>query len=62
MVYPGDPCQNREVEICFYPPTKALGIQGHPEMMYHKKGYNKSVAASIAYCQELLNSHLSNTL
>lgn len=62
LVYPGAPCQGREVEICHYGLTNCLGIQGHPEMMYHRMGYNKGVAASIQYCRELLNSFMDNKL
>ncbi len=49
----------REVEIAFYPKTKALGIQGHPEMMWSRRDSYKE---TFDYLHELLDKHLNNQL
>lgn len=48
-----------EVEICYYPKTKALGIQGHPEMMWRERWRYKE---TFAYLHGLLDNHLNNTI
>lgn len=49
----------KEVEICFYPKTKCLCIQGHPEMMmFDEKKYRET----LSYLRELLNNFLNNKL
>lgn len=45
----------KECEIVYYPNTKCLGIQGHPEAL--SKNH-----PSIAYLQNMLNNHLENKL
>ncbi len=55
MVYAGDPCQDREVEIAYYILENSLCIQGHPEWMYSKMNLHKPTAATIAYCRDLLD-------
>jgi len=45
----------KECEIVYYPKTKSLGIQGHPEMM-------KREHLTITYLQNLLNLFLNNKL
>lgn len=47
----------KEVEICYFPKTKSLGIQGHPEMMDQKQ-----FADTFEYLDELLKNHLNDTL
>lgn len=47
----------KEVEICYFPKTKVLGIQGHPEMMEVDK-----YPDTFTYLQTLLNAHLKNEL
>lgn len=44
-----------ECENVYYPETRCLGIQGHPEMM-------KSSHPTLPYLRLLLNKHLSNTI
>jgi putative glutamine amidotransferase len=51
------PTPFKEVEICYFPKTKALGIQGHPEMM-NKNKYPET----FAYLENLLDSHLNDKL
>lgn len=46
-----------EVEICYFPKTKALGIQGHPESMDAKAYPN-----TFSYLHKLLDNHLENKL
>jgi gamma-glutamyl-gamma-aminobutyrate hydrolase PuuD len=46
-----------EAEIVYFPKTKALGIQGHPEMMDEKK-----YPETFEYLRGLLNDHLSDKL
>lgn len=46
-----------EAEICYFPKTKALGIQGHPEAMDEKK-----YPETFAYLRELLDNHLNDKL
>ncbi len=45
----------KECEIVYYPGTRCLGIQGHPEMM-------RIVHPTIAYLRDLLNKFLSNEI
>lgn len=42
---------NKECEIVYYPKIQALGIQGHPEMVY--PATNAKTDEFIKYCQEL---------
>lgn len=53
-IVPGD----RECEIVYYPKTRALGIQSHPEHLYGEPGHE----SMIAYMRSLLNRHLAGTL
>lgn len=46
----------KECEIVYYKQTKALGIQGHPEMMFDESH------PTIIWLRELLNKHMSDTL
>lgn len=45
----------KECEIVYYPRTKALGIQGHPESMLDNQD-------TIGYLRDLLDKHMSDTL
>ena len=47
----------REAEIVFYPKTRALGIQGHPEWMDRKK-YIKTFEFLDGLVEKLLNNKL----
>lgn len=46
----------KECEIVFYPKTKALGIQCHPEMLYDELRF----ANFIEYCQGLVKKFILN--
>lgn len=46
-----------EAEICYFPKTKALGIQGHPEAMNEKR-----YPETIEYLREILDAHLNDKL
>lgn len=46
----------KECEIVYYKQTKALGIQGHPEMMFDENH------PTIIWLRELLNKHTNDTL
>jgi gamma-glutamyl-gamma-aminobutyrate hydrolase PuuD len=50
----------KECEIVYYPKTKCLGIQSHPEMIYPPK--NNLEHTSIEYMRELLTNFLENKL
>lgn len=56
----GSSPDNMEVEDCHYPHIRALCIQSHPEMMYLRPGWDKDVAQSMGYYQELLSSFLND--
>lgn len=47
-----------EAEIVYYPKTKALGIQGHPEWMYGQKSFD----LSFVWLNEILDRHLHDQL
>ena len=49
---------NKEVEICYYPKIKALGIQSHPEYVYG----NEKHQDMIQYMRGLLNAHLEDAI
>lgn len=49
-----------ECEIVYYPKTKSLGIQGHPEMMYPSR--DQSSYETIQYLQDLLDKFMNNEL
>jgi gamma-glutamyl-gamma-aminobutyrate hydrolase PuuD len=51
----------QECEIVFYPESRCLGIQGHPEIMFGRNK-QKDFSNSIRYYQELLDKHLNNEL
>lgn len=48
----------QECEIVYYPKIKSLGIQGHPEMIYHSEW----ARPTINYCRGLLDRFLDNKL
>ncbi len=70
LIYTAPPCMDREVEICYFPYIRGLAIQGHPEMMYRKVGLEasykdkerKPITESIAYCRDLLNRTIAETI
>lgn len=45
----------KECEIVYYPGTRCLGIQGHPEMM-------RDTHPTIGYLRDLLDKFLLNTI
>ena len=45
-----------ECEIVYYPETKALGIQGHPEMMFDPEH------PTIIYLRDLLDKHMKDAI
>lgn len=47
-----------ECEVVYYPKLRCLGIQGHPEMLYARNGYEKS----IAYFRDLLNKFVADKI
>jgi gamma-glutamyl-gamma-aminobutyrate hydrolase PuuD len=49
----------KEAEIVYFPKTKALGIQGHPEYMSWS---NKEHAKTLEYCNELVTNLLNKKL
>lgn len=49
---------NKEVEMVYYPHTKCLGIQQHPEMLYHDPAH----APMITYMRSLLDALMAGTL
>lgn len=48
--------EEKEAEIVFYPETRSLGIQGHPEIAYPPK--EEWEAGLINYCRELIKKYL----
>jgi GMP synthase-like glutamine amidotransferase len=50
----------KECEIVFYPETKALGIQGHPEMVFGRP--EEELVKSTMWHQNLLDKHMNNQL
>lgn len=51
----------KECEIVFYPKTRSLGIQSHPEMCFREK-MEPRFQEYIDYCRNLLNKLINNTL
>src|SRR6266568_4357008 len=49
---------DKEAEVVFYPYTKALGIQPHPEMLVGNK--EEWAQEFISYCQGLVEEYLEN--
>lgn len=47
---------NKECEIVYYKKTRALGIQGHPEMMFDPSH------PTIQWLRELLDKHMEDTI
>jgi gamma-glutamyl-gamma-aminobutyrate hydrolase PuuD len=47
----------KEAEICYFPKTKVLGIQGHPESMAAHK-----YPTTFEYLSQLLDNHLEDKL
>jgi gamma-glutamyl-gamma-aminobutyrate hydrolase PuuD len=47
-----------ECEVMYYPKFRCLGIQGHPEMLFERKGYE----TSVAYFRALLDKFLANKI
>jgi len=53
----------KEVEIVYFPLTRALCIQSHPEGLYAAFRAGKPDAVkSIGYCRDLLDKHLAGSL
>jgi GMP synthase-like glutamine amidotransferase len=48
----------KEVEIAYYPETRALAIQGHPEEIHGEPRYKKT----FEYLDSILDKHLENKL
>lgn len=48
----------KECEIVYYPKTKCLGIQGHPEGMFSNPKYE----STINYVQNLLDKFMANSI
>lgn len=48
----------KEVEVCYFRNTNALGFQGHPEMIYGEAKYE----ATIEYCRDILNKLVKGEL
>lgn len=54
---------NKEVEVVYYPETKALALQGHPEMLYSNYLKGDEIAIKmIDWCKSILKKHLNNQL
>lgn len=51
-----------ECEIVYYPKTKCLAIQSHPEMVFHNYEHNAVDKEYIDYVRELLNKLITNEL
>ena len=49
----------KEVEICYYPRTNVLAIQGHPEMIYNSK---EQFSETFEYLDEILDKHMNDKL
>ncbi len=47
-----------ECEIVYFPKTRALGIQSHPELIYA----DVPIIETINYCRDLLNKHIAAKL
>lgn len=45
-----------EVEACYFPKTRSIGVQGHPECLYPEPQFNDT----IEWCRELLFKVLNN--
>lgn len=52
------PVEFKEIEVAYFPKINALGIQGHPEMMYHTKHFD----ATIEWMQTLFMKFFNNQL
>lgn len=50
---------NKEAEIVYYPKINALGIQGHPEMLYNDKD---KYSDTFEYFRDLLNKFMNNEI
>lgn len=48
----------KEVEVCYFNKTNALGIQLHPEMIYDADGFDET----IEWCRETLSNFLNKKL
>ena len=53
---------NKEVEIAYYPHTKCLAIQSHPEMVFADYNLKPRVKQYIDYVRELLSKHMDNSI
>lgn len=49
------PAEGREVEMAYFKEIDALGIQGHPEMVYYSTMYTEF----INYCVDLVVKHMN---
>ncbi len=58
----GEVAGDKEVEICFFPKTRALGIQGHPEMIYDNRDRFAAGTETIEYLQGLLDKFMEDKL
>jgi GMP synthase-like glutamine amidotransferase len=50
---------NPECEIVFYPKSRSLGIQGHPEMMFHTI-YQDKHRQTINFLRKIMRKYLFN--
>ena len=48
----------REVEACYFPKTRSVGVQGHPEALYGDPRY----IPTINWCRDILYKMLDNKL
>lgn len=53
---------NKEVEIAYYPMTKCLAIQSHPEMVFDDYNRSPRVKQYIDYVREILSKHMENSI
>lgn len=53
---------NKECEVVYYPKTRSLGYQGHPEMIFDRRHNDIDIEESIQYCRGLLDGLMNNTL
>lgn len=51
---------DRECEIVYYPKTRALAIQGHPEMMFESDYKRRD--KTIEWLQALLDKHMNDSI
>lgn len=51
-----------EAEVVYYPKYRALGIQSHPEMLYHKMDYNHRISESMEWMGTILSMHMLDKL